>query len=81
MRTGHETVGEVAALGPNVTNFEIGDRVVADNSELCGVCFYCRRGEELFCEKFQAHGVNIDGGFAEYCAYPGRPHFCPWGLV
>ncbi|OJJ86529.1 zinc-dependent alcohol dehydrogenase family protein [Aspergillus glaucus CBS 516.65] len=75
MIPGHETVGEVAALGPNVTGFEIGDRVVADNSELCGVCFYCRRGEELFCEKFQAHGVNIDGGFAEYCAYPAARVF------
>ncbi|KAL3432999.1 chaperonin 10-like protein [Aspergillus tetrazonus] len=67
---GHETVGVVAAVGPKVKGFEIGDRVVADNSELCGECFYCRRGDELFCENFQAHGVTMNGGFAEYCAYP-----------
>ncbi|EEH18961.2 chlorophyll synthesis pathway protein BchC [Paracoccidioides brasiliensis Pb03] len=67
---GHETVGEVAALGPKVKGFIIGDRVVADNSELCGTCFYCRRGEELLCENFEAHGVTMNGGFAEYCAYP-----------
>ncbi|KKZ67840.1 alcohol dehydrogenase [[Emmonsia] crescens] len=67
---GHETVGVVAAIGPKVKGFNIGDRVVADNSELCGECFYCRRGEELLCENFEAHGVTMNGGFAEYCAYP-----------
>ncbi|KAJ5807747.1 hypothetical protein N7474_009016 [Penicillium riverlandense] len=67
---GHETVGVVAAVGPKVKGFEVGERVVADNSELCGTCFYCRRGDELFCENFQAHGVTMNGGFAEYCAYP-----------
>lgn len=60
----------VAAVGPKVKGFQIGERVVADNSELCGTCFYCRRGDELFCENFQAHGVTMNGGFAEYCAYP-----------
>ncbi|OAL30573.1 chlorophyll synthesis pathway protein BchC [Fonsecaea nubica] len=72
---GHETVGVVAALGPKVKGFEVGQRVVADNSELCGECFYCRRGEELLCEDFQAHGVTMDGGFAEYCAYPAKRVF------
>ncbi|KAK2742495.1 hypothetical protein FQN57_005386 [Myotisia sp. PD_48] len=67
---GHETVGVVAAVGPTVKGFNIGDRVVADNSELCGECFYCRRGAELLCEHFEAHGVTMNGGFAEYCAYP-----------
>jgi D-arabinitol dehydrogenase (NADP+) len=70
---GHETVGVVAALGSDVKegSFSLGDRVCADNSELCGECFYCRRGELLLCEHFEAHGVTMDGGFAEYCAYPG----------
>ncbi|OJD23417.1 chlorophyll synthesis pathway protein BchC [Blastomyces percursus] len=67
---GHETVGVVAAFGPKVKGFTVGERVVADNSELCGECFYCRRGEELLCEHFEAHGVTMNGGFAEYCAYP-----------
>ncbi|KAK4042266.1 chaperonin 10-like protein [Parachaetomium inaequale] len=67
---GHETVGVVAAVGPKVTGFEIGDRVAADNSELCNHCFYCRRGEGLMCENWTGHGINLPGGFAEYCAYP-----------
>lgn len=60
----------MAALGPKVQGFEIGDRIVADNSELCGSCFYCRRGEELFCEDFQARGVTMDGGFAPFVRAP-----------
>ncbi|KAA8894111.1 chaperonin 10-like protein [Sphaerosporella brunnea] len=72
---GHETVGVVAAVGPAVKGFEVGERVCADNSELCGECFYCRRGQTLLCEKFEAHGVTMDGGFAEYCAYPAGKVF------
>lgn len=76
-------MGKVAAVGKDVKGFNVGDRVCADNSELCGHCFYCRRGEALLCEDFQAHGVTsikphlgynvlhaVNGGFAEYCAYP-----------
>ena len=72
---GHEIVGTVSAMGPGVKGFQVGDRVVADNSELCGECFFCRRGEELLCENFQAHGINLNGGFAEYCAYPSKRVF------
>lgn len=67
---GHEIVGVVAAFGNEVQGFTVGDRVVADNSELCGHCYYCRQGRELFCDNFIAHGVMVDGGFAEYAAYP-----------
>ncbi|KAK4236166.1 chaperonin 10-like protein [Achaetomium macrosporum] len=67
---GHETVGVVVAFGLKVKGFEIGDRVAADNSELCSHCFYCRRGEGLLCENWTGHGINLPGGFAEYCAYP-----------
>ncbi|KAJ5368898.1 alcohol dehydrogenase [Penicillium cataractarum] len=72
---GHETVGVVAAFGSGVQGFKVDDRVVADNSELCGHCHYCRRGKELFCENFIAHGVMVDGGFAEYAAYPAHRVF------
>ncbi|KAJ5885785.1 alcohol dehydrogenase [Penicillium tannophilum] len=38
---------------------------------------YCRigNGKELFCENFVAHGVMVDGGFAEYAVYPGHRVF------
>ena len=72
---GHEVVGVVAAVGKSVKGFKVGERVVADNSELCGECFYCRRGEVLLCEHFEAHGVTLPGAFAEYCAYPAGKVF------
>ena len=57
---GHETVGVIAAMGKDVKGFKLGERVVADNSELCGECFYCRRGQALLCEHFEAHGVTSE---------------------
>ena len=63
---GHEFAGEVAAVGAEVTGVKVGERVTADNERQCGVCYYCRRGEPLFCEHLYAQGVNAPGGFAEY---------------
>ncbi|RDA94263.1 hypothetical protein CP533_0612 [Ophiocordyceps camponoti-saundersi (nom. inval.)] len=72
---GHETVGVIVAIGKDVKDFQIGDRVAADNSELCNECFFCRRGQVLLCENFDAHGITLNGGFAEYCAYPAAKVF------
>ena len=44
---GHQIVGRIAALGSNVTDFAIGDRVgVAWLNRTCGVCEFCRAGRE-----------------------------------
>jgi len=72
---GHECVGVVAAIGKDVKGFQVGERVVADNSELCNECFYCRRGQLLLCENFNAHGVTMNGAFAEYSVYPAGKVF------
>jgi D-arabinitol dehydrogenase (NADP+) len=56
--TGHETSGIVVKIGENVKGFKLGDKVTADNSELCGHCHFCRRGQLLYCENFLAHGVH-----------------------
>lgn len=69
---GHEAVGSVVKFGKNVQGFEIGDRCVADVGVTCDNCFYCRRGQTLLCENFNARGVTQDGGFAEYIVYPQR---------
>jgi len=66
---GHEVVGPIAKIGKNVTGLKVGDRVVADVGETCGKCFYCVRGNTLFCEDFKAHGVSMDGGFADYASF------------
>jgi len=56
-------------MGKNVKGFSHGDRCVADVGITCENCFYCRRGQSLLCENFNARGVTLDGGFAEYIAY------------
>jgi len=63
---GHEFAGVVAEVGSQVTRFKIGDRVTADNTVLCGDCYYCRRNQPLYCENFYSLGCNGPGGFAEY---------------
>ncbi len=65
---GHEFTGVIVETGGNAQGFAIGDRVVADNTVLCGECEYCRRDMPLFCERFYSLGVNGPGGFADYVA-------------
>lgn len=64
---GHEGVGRVAALGPGVTDWALGDRAgAAWQHEACGECVACRAGEEGFCQRQKAHGYDVPGTFAEY---------------
>ncbi len=63
---GHEFAGEIVEVGSGVTEWKIGDRVTADNTELCGYCDQCRANRPLYCENFDSHGCNLPGGFAEY---------------
>lgn len=62
---GHEIVGEVAALGPGVTRFRLGQRVgVPWLGRTCGACFYCRNGQENLCDAPGFTGYTLDGGYA-----------------
>jgi uncharacterized zinc-type alcohol dehydrogenase-like protein len=50
---GHEFVGEVTAVGDQVTEFRVGDAVAVGNIvDSCGVCDMCRGGQENFCSEF-----------------------------
>ncbi|GAH75750.1 unnamed protein product, partial [marine sediment metagenome] len=63
---GHEFSGEIVEVAKNVKSFKVGEKVVADNTILCGKCYYCTRDKDLFCENFRSLGCNEAGGFAEY---------------
>ncbi|MDR1571722.1 MAG: alcohol dehydrogenase catalytic domain-containing protein [Clostridiales Family XIII bacterium] len=60
---GHEISGVVAELGPKATRrgFKVGDRVGGNFRRYCGTCYYCRNGQEQFCEN-----VSEEPGMAEY---------------
>lgn len=63
---GHEMAGTVAAVGPDVDSWKVGDRVVVANSAPCGECEPCRRGWENLCENLR----YLNGAFAEYILVP-----------
>jgi len=73
----HEYMGTVAALGPGVDEFGIGDRVTVEIHAGCGQCKRCRMGMYTSCLNYglnygevdkghRANGFTTDGGFAEY---------------
>src|SRR6201985_1176317 len=70
---GHEYVGTVAALGPEVDEYRIGERVSVEIHAGCGQCKRCRQGMYTSCLNYgkpekghRANGFTTDGGFAEY---------------
>lgn len=68
--TGHEYVGEVVAMGEEVTGFTIGDRVSGEGHITCGYCRNCRAGRRHLCRNTSGVGVNRAGAFAEYLVIP-----------
>jgi threonine dehydrogenase-like Zn-dependent dehydrogenase len=70
---GHEYMGTVAALGPGVDEFGIGERVSVEIHAGCGQCKRCRQGMYTSCLNYgkadkghRANGFTTDGGFAQY---------------
>jgi D-arabinose 1-dehydrogenase-like Zn-dependent alcohol dehydrogenase len=70
---GHEVIGLIDAIGPNVVpRWTLGERVgVGWNGGYCGYCDSCRRGNFFACEtSTDVTGVTRDGGYAEYMLAP-----------
>ena len=65
---GHEVIGVIEALGPDVDGWEVGTRVgVGWFPGACGWCGHCRRGDSFACENIKgATGVTRDGGYATH---------------
>ena len=73
-RFGHEWVGRVESVGPEVTGVKPGELVYSDNFVSCGKCEDCRNGRLSRCKSVRSVGtVNIwDGCYAEYMQMPER---------
>ena len=65
---GHEGIGIVKEIAPDVKSLKVGDRVsVAWFFEGCGMCEYCTTGRETLCRTVKNAGYSVDGGMAEQC--------------
>jgi alcohol/geraniol dehydrogenase (NADP+) len=63
---GHEIVGQVIAIGAEVSDHQPGDRVgIGWQSSSCAICEWCRSGEEHLCPKAQLTCIGRQGGFAD----------------
>ena len=68
---GHEFVGEVIAVGPDVRRVSVGDRVSANCETFCGECYFCKHGWVNNCVNGGWElGCRIDGCQAEYVRVP-----------
>jgi len=70
MVIGHEFVGEIVAVGSNVSDFYVGDIVSGEGHLVCGRCRNCLAGRRHLCANTLGIGVNRTGAFAEYIALP-----------
>ena len=71
---GHEIVGVIEQVGPEVSNVKPGDRVGVYFFITCGECKYCLAGEEEACLTWQTGpricGLTLSGGYAQYATVP-----------
>ncbi|NBV21997.1 MAG: hypothetical protein EBS05_08765 [Proteobacteria bacterium] len=69
---GSEAAGEIVALGADVDQWRVGDRVAVQSNLFCGTCEFCLRGEDSICLNGKLLGIQCDGGFAEKVMVPAR---------
>ncbi len=65
---GHELAGTIDAVGKDVCDWTVGDRVVVANSAPCGVCRFCAGGQEQLCDEL----LFLNGAYAEFINVPPR---------
>jgi len=71
---GHESVGEVAEIGADVTDLSVGDRVIVNPTLYCGRCMSCLDGRTNFClnKTGTEVGIDRDGSYADYIVLEDR---------
>jgi 2-desacetyl-2-hydroxyethyl bacteriochlorophyllide A dehydrogenase len=72
---GHEFAGIVEQVGTAVSRIQTGDHVAVEPNIACDNCSYCLNNQQNFCENWQAIGVTLPGGMAEYVVAPENAVF------
>lgn len=67
---GHEFSGIIVKTGAAVKGYNTGMKVSVAPNIGCGICDHCVNGDTHLCSSYQAFGINMDGGFAEYIKIP-----------
>jgi NADPH:quinone reductase-like Zn-dependent oxidoreductase len=69
---GGDFMGEIAALGPGVRGWAVGERVTGFGALYCGECEYCQMGEQRACVHYGLLGEQVWGAHAEYVIVQGK---------
>jgi threonine 3-dehydrogenase len=72
---GHETAGDIVAVGKNVTDRKVGDRVSCESHIACGNCWFCAHDMAEICANTQYFGISVNGAFAEYAVIDAKATF------
>lgn len=67
---GHEISGVVEEIGDEVSGFSKGDKVLINPWIGDGSCYYCKIGEDQYCDNPKWLGISMNGGYAEYVVVP-----------
>lgn len=81
---GHEFSGTVVELGSNVTSVQLGDTfsVLGATAVTCGNCYYCYKGEFMFCQNRRGMGHGVNGAFTKFAvARPDQLFKIPEGVT
>src|SRR5512146_93111 len=65
---GHEFMGEVVEVGPEVKNLKVGDRVVVPFTIACGNCFFCKKGMWSLCDNTNPNAWMLEKGYGYSCS-------------
>ena len=69
---GHEISGDIVEVGASVNFYKKGMRVAIAPNMGCGICDQCVSGNTHLCDSYEAFGINLPGGFAEYLVIPEK---------
>jgi len=76
---GHEIVGEVIEVGDNVKGVKVGDQRVVYPWIGCGNCSICASGDGHLCNRPQALGIDVDGGYSDHLLVPHEKYLLDYG--